>query len=232
MRRLNRKSTNSLLGGFQPDLWLSQQISRPAYRLQSDSFGELPPGPCFCYAKVPVQDVQRSQALVSAGFSVVETLVTYQKQPDRDGVIVPGLREARAGDSKRVQEIAGGAFRFSRFHVDPGFGPAIANRIKAAWARNFFQGQRGHRMLVTEEQGTPAGFILLVEGTEVSAVDLIAVDPAFQGKGLGAALLLAAETKGRRMTAGTQKTNSPSCRMYEKCGYTAGPRELVFHLHR
>jgi len=232
MRRLNRKSTNSLLGGFQPDLWLSQQIGRPAYRMPPDSTDDLPPGPCFCYAKVPVQDVQRSQALASAGFLLVETLVTYQKQPSKDGVIDPRLREARVGDSKRVQEIAGGAFRFSRFHVDAGFGPPIANRIKAAWAGNYFQGQRGHRMLVAEEQGSLAGFILLVEGPKVTAVDLIAVDPAFQGRGLGAALLLAAETKGRRMTAGTQKTNLPSCRMYEKCGYTAGLRELVFHLHR
>ena len=232
MRRLNRKSTNSLLGGFQPDLWLSQIIGRPVYRVPPDSTGDLPPSPCFCYAKVPVQDVQRSQALASAGFLLVETLVTYQKQPSKDAGIDPRLREARSGDNKRVQQIAGCAFRFSRFHLDSGIGPATANRIKAAWAGNYFQGQRGHRMLVAEEQGCLAGFILLVEGPKFTAVDLIAVDPAFQGKGLGAALLLAAETKERRMTAGTQKTNLPSCRMYEKCGYTAGPRELVFHLHR
>jgi len=142
------------------------------------------------------------------------------------------LREARASDRKHVKQIAKSAFRFSRFHADPKFGSALASRIKAAWAANYFLGQRGHRMLVAEEQGCLAGFILLMERPEVTAVDLIAVDPAFQGKGLGAALLLAAETKGRRMTAGTQNTNLPSCRMYEKCGYTAGPRELVFHLHR
>lgn len=192
----------------------------------------MPSSPCFCYAKLPIEDVQRRQALMSAGFFLVETLVTYHKQPDRDGAIDPRLREARPEDSERVRQIAGCAFRFSRFHVDPGFGPAIGNRLKAAWAGNYFQGQRGHRMLVAEEQGSLAGFILLVEGSKVTAVDLIAVDPAFQGKGLGPALLLAAETKGRWMTAGTQETNLPSCRMYEKCGYKAGPGELVFHLHR
>ncbi len=87
-------------------------------------------------------------------------------------------------------------------------------------------------MLVTEESGNLTGFILLLEKPEGVVVDLIAVDPAFQGRGLGAALLLGAETKGHLVTAGTQKGNLLSCRMYQKCGYTLSKSEFVYHLHR
>lgn len=141
------------------------------------------------------------------------------------------LRQAWASDCERIKQIAECSFNFSRFHADPNFDADLANRIKGAWAKNFFQGQRGHRMLVAEERGRLCGFILLVEKPETTAVDLIAVDPAFQGRGLGKALLSAAERKGRRIFVGTQKANVVSCRMYKKCGYKVDKSESVFHFH-
>lgn len=220
------------MGSYQSDVWLSQQIAKPAYRIHEGSLGDLPPGPCFCYAKVPETDVRFARDLKFAGFIQVETLLTYLKQPSEDGTMDSRLREAQASDHKHVKKIAESAFRFSRFHADPKFGSALASRIKAAWAGNYFQGQRGHRMLVAEEQGCLAGFILLVEKPEVTTVDLIAVDPSFQGRGLGQALLSAAEKKGRRICAGTQAANQTSCRLYKKCGYRVDKSESVFHLHR
>lgn len=220
------------MGSWQPDVWLSQHIGRPAYRFHKGSLGDLPPGPCFCYAKVSETDTELSWGLKAAGFFLVETLLTFKKKPSKDGVMESRLREARASDCERVTRIAERSFRFSRFHADPNFNPDLANRIKAAWAGNFFRGQRGQRMLVAEERGHLCGFILLVENPQATAVDLIAVDPAFQGQGLGMALLSAAERKGRQILAGTQKANSASCRMYQKCGYTADKSESVFHFHR
>ena len=220
------------MGSWQPDVWLSQQIGRAAYRVQEGPLDDLPPGPCFCYAKVRKTDTELIQVLRSAGFYLVETLLTFVKKPSEDGVLDSRLREARASDCERVKQIAESSFRFSRFHADPKFDSALANRIKAAWAENFFQGQRGHRMLVAEERGHLCGFILLVEKPETTAVDLIAVDPAFQGRGVGQALLSAAERKGRRIFAGTQKANATSCRMYQKCGYTVDKSESVLHFHQ
>ncbi len=163
---------------------------------------------------------------------MVETSVIYQKQPSRVEAIDPRLREAQPADCKSVNQIANYSFLFSRFHADPGFEPTMGNRIKEAWAGNFFEGKRGHRMLVAEESKRLAGFILLLEKTDATVVDLIAVDPAFRGRGLGRALLLAAERKGRRIVAGTQQSNLPSCQMYLKCGYTVLKKEWVFHLHK
>lgn len=182
--------------------------------------------------RIPESEPQESQILKAAGFTQVETLLTYEKQPSEKAAADPRLREARPTDRERVKQIAGRSFRFSRFHVDPGFGPGAGNRIKEAWAENFFRGVRGDRMLVTEESGNLNGFILLLEKPEGAVVDLVAVDPAFQGKGVGTALLLGAETKGRRISAGTQQANLASCRLYQKCGYKVEKSEWVFHLHR
>jgi len=232
MPRRSRKLTNSPLVCFRPDAWLSQQIGKPAYRWQGITLNDLPPGPCFCYAKVPETNHQEKKVLEDAGFTLVETSVIYQKQVSQVEASDPRLREARAGDCERVKQIAGCSFRLSRFHVDPKFSPGAGNRIKEAWAGNFFRGARGDRMLVAEESGDLAGFILILKKPRGVVVDLVAVDPAFQGRGLGPALLLAAETKGCRITAGTQKANTSSCRMYEKCGYKPSKSELVYHLHR
>jgi ribosomal protein S18 acetylase RimI-like enzyme len=220
------------LGSFRPDVWLSQQIGKPAYALQNGSWDKLPQGPCFCYAKVARENAPLVTALESAGFIQVETSVTYQKQSLQEGRVDPRIRMAQANDRGRVETIAGVSFRLSRFHVDPGFAPGTGNRIKAAWVGNFFDGQRGDRLLVAEESNSLAGFILLVDNPKATAVDLIAVDPAFRGRGLGPLLLQAAEKKGCLIKAGTQKANLSSCRMYEKCGYMVAQKELVFHLHR
>lgn len=219
------------MGSFNPDVWLSQQIGKPAYCLQDDELRDLPPAPCFCYAKVDEANAQLGKSLESVGFVKVETLVTYYKQGSKDGAIDPRLRQAEPGDIAEVKKIANRSFRYSRFHSDSNFDPTVANRIKESWVTNFFEGKRGHRMLVTEETQGLAGFAILLERPEKTIVDLIAVDPAFRGRGHGKALLEAAEKKARKICAGTQKKNLISCNLYESCGYKLEKSEDVFHYH-
>lgn len=87
-------------------------------------------------------------------------------------------------------------------------------------------------MYVAIEGGRVAGFMLLLETPESIVVDLIAVDPEFQGRGLGRALLAAAASRDRIIFAGTQQANFSSCRLYEKNGFLISGEEFVYHLHR
>jgi len=220
------------LGPYQPDFWLAAQIGRSVYKFHASPKGELPPSPCFCYAKIPAQDQQLAKDLESEGFRQVETLETYEKIPKEDGASDPRVRPARPEDRRQVQQIARLSFRLSRFHADPALGFDVGNRLKEAWVGNFFEGLRGSRLLVAEVKSRLAGFILLVESPEAVQVDLIAVRNKFQGKGWGRILLTNAEKAGKKISAGTQRINAQAARMYTACGYRLAKAESVFHLHR
>ena len=114
--------------------------------------------------------------------------------------------------------------------MDSFVGPDLGAKIKSDWAKNFFHGLRGDRLLVVEEKKKPSGFILLIEGDERTVIDLVCVNPEKQGKGLGKALLQAAETPGKWIQAGTQEINHAARRMYEGLGYSV--RETCWVLHR
>src|SRR5881409_3151642 len=77
--------------------------------------------PLFAYARVDVADVARMQSLCDDGFRVVDVTVKYARTPawvqqTENGV---AIRSAAPADYDRVTDIAGTAFRYSRFHVDP-----------------------------------------------------------------------------------------------------------------
>jgi len=220
------------LDPIQLDVWLTKQIGKPAYRLHGPPGDGLPPAPSFCYAKISSDDRKFENCVKVLGFIQVETLRTYQKLPSLNAAPDPRIRLARPEDRPRVEQIARGSFRFSRFHADARFGQETGNRIKVAWVGNFFEGRRGDCLFVIVDKGSTAGFILLLETPHATVVDLIAVDPAFQGRGLGRALLGQAEKRGQRLIAGTQEANLPSCLLYESSGFFVEKTEGVFHLHR
>lgn len=116
---------------------------------------------------------------------------------------------------------------------------ATADAIKRAWAGNFFEGRRGDGMLVAEHEGRLAGFLQLLWGNDACLViDLIGVDPAFQGRGIGRGMILHAARHGtgcgpvpRSMQVGTQAANTPSVRLYESLGFRLASAQHVLHYH-
>ena len=145
------------------------------------------------------------------------------------------MRSASAEDRGAVESIAREGFASTRFHLDPSFPQTFANEIKAQWAGNFFSGQRGDAMLVAEaSDGAIAGFLqLLVRGPDL-VIDLIAVSEKWRGKGVGGAMIEAAEAQFEQCSqylVGTQLANAPSLRLYQSCGFSLKSGAYVFHFH-
>jgi len=210
---------------------LTIQLNRPVFRLADSGLSENQlPEKCFCYAKISTRNSESRENLEKVGFVVQETSLVYEKKGVRSAPPAWPVRSAKPEDEAVVCALAAAAFHASRFHVDPFVGPDLGVKIKSDWAKNFFRGLRGERLLVVEENEKPSGFILLIEQAERTVVDLICVDPAKQGKGLGKALLQAAETPGKWIQAGTQEINHLSRRLYEGLGYSV--RETCWVLHR
>ena len=243
MRNEVDKSTKT--DSLKPDAWLSDILGCPVWRAEAtadkESLSALQSdAQVFSYAKLDAGDIGYLSRLVDPGFRVVDTALTF------DGAIklpvpsvVDGARFALAKDREAVVSTAGSAFRFSRFHLDPLVPNAIADAIKSSWAANYFVGKRGDGMVVIERKSRVVGFLQLMWAPDRRLIiDLIGVDPAWQGQGLGREMILHAARHGTgdgrlpaTMMVGTQACNTPSVRLYESLGFRLRSAQYVLHYH-
>jgi ribosomal protein S18 acetylase RimI-like enzyme len=227
------------LPGFslERDDWLSGLLGRPAFRVltKRQSIADFPPGNFFATAKVAASEVTSAERLEDAGFRIVDTALTFTARaaeiPAQSGF---ELCLARSDDRASVGAIAREAFRFSRFHLDPSIPDAVARKIKATWAENFFDGRRGDAMIVAMADGELAGFLLLLRApSDRLVIDLIAVQARFRGRGIARAMIgwAAATMPAAEFVVGTQAANTPSVRLYESLGFRLSNAQLVLHCH-
>lgn len=222
--------------GFTPDPWLSERLGVAAFSLPNHAPGALTPAdlPAFVQAKVDGEARGRVEELVRAGYGLVETAITLEKDLARSSGSPEGVRFAVPEDEGSVRRIASSAFTQSRFHADPEVPKAVADRIKADWATNFFAGKRGTHMVVADGAVGAAGFLLLILRGEDLIIDLVAVEAASQGRGLGRKMLdFAAHHIGgpRRMIVGTQLHNLQSLAYYTGYGFRIVRSSYTLHRH-
>ena len=98
---------------------------------------------------------------------------------------------------------------------------------------------RRHEILIAEESGAPAGFLLLlydvpdeVTGTEQAFIAYTAVEPAARRRGAARALLEAAEAHARRDGIGyvslmVTDDNAAARGLYERAGYITERRMMT-----
>lgn len=198
------------------------------------------------YAKIDTTRIEVVKLLGAIGFYVVDVNVTFglDKQDAPPRVLPkPGSRcrigESQAKQHEEVLEIARSSFRYSRFHLDPLIPLEIANQIKHDWILNYLLKKRGEHLWVATVDGRAAGFLAVIAGNDAAkryhAIDLIGVAPAYQGQGIGQALMaffidfyLAPSDF---LQVGTQIANLPSIRLYQKCGFSLIKSAYVMHFH-
>lgn len=222
---------------LESDAWLGALLGRPAFHLAaaSDPAAFVVSAPAFIDAKSATSDVAKAAQLTDAGFRLIDTNV----QLDRPAGAIPAItvdatvRPARTGDCPGVEAVAAESFRHDRFHADPAIPPAVADRIKAAWAANFFAGRRGDRMIVAAGRSAILGFLQILDRKDMSVIDLIAVTPAAQGQGIAGAMIAHAIATGPSAAwrVGTQIANAASLRLYARLGFRIVASQYVFHRH-
>ena len=225
------------------DAWLSEFLARPAFRLTDlsgrDGMGALlAQQPMFVTAKCPVADIAAVGRLEDAGFRVIDAALTFDAVSLRADFAGKAVRFATPHDRAAVKAVAGRSFRYTRFHLDPALPDAIADRIKASWADNYFSGQRGDGMVVAEEGGKVVGFLQLLWAGDTLVIDLIAVASEAARRGLASAMIGFSAAHGTRdarrpasFKVGTQAANIASCRMYENLGFRLCASAFVLHHH-
>lgn len=236
--------------GLTYDAWLAEQLERPVFRIMPDfladpiaseggldAIEELRRPPVFAYARVPVEATDRARLLEQIGFRIVDAGVVLERAPMPVAHAERSLelRQAEPDDEAAVVALARRSFTCSRFHLDGSIGPAIADRIKGEWSRSFFRGGRGDTMSLAVVDGSLAGFLLAINGSDgVMTIDLVAVDEQHRGCGIAGTLTAFAQSQhpgARRLRAGTQLANLEALRCYQRLGFEIVRAEYVLHFH-
>ena len=177
------------------------------------------------------------QMLERNGFHYVGGLVTLRIPPEglkREGLVskdgIP-LRPAEKKDLGPLKVIAREAFREGRFYHEPGLKKGAAQIIYGEWAKNMLNYADEVRVAGKK----PLGFVSLKKDVSNKRIwiDLIAVSPTAQSKGIGA--LLAAESrkaalrqKGWDLGVKTEPENLGALRFYLKNGFALESFQLDY----
>lgn len=235
------------------DPWLANIFQRNVYRLDFDESGleknklqedrtyrelkEIQANPVFIHTKVPTTSLIACRFLEKMGFKLMDTNVVFDKPvaPTSKSHGNCALRFAVPEDREQVAELARRNFTFSRFHLDDTIPKAIADKIMAEWAGNFFSGSRGDKMVVALMGEKIVGFTqLLRRGEKTTVIDLIGVDKGQRQKGIASDMIAFAESQCPdcdHILVGSQVANIPSMRLYEKMGFRIFVSRYVFHYH-
>lgn len=138
---------------------------------------------------------------------------------------------------ERLMQLAIQSGLYSRFNVDERIGKENFERMYSLWMQNSLRKQIAFEVLISETEGEVSGFVTLGEKNGRGDIGIIAVDIHFRGRGIGKALMLAAEHAFAGMGYSTaqvvtQGANIPAIKLYESCGYTVDTVEYYYHLWR
>ncbi len=177
----------------------------------------------------------------AVGFRIIESFLTFGRKTAGEIPFNGGsdfhVRLAQPEEMETVAAIAYHAFQSFRLRVDPQIPESRARHSRREWVRNGFKG-RAEAIYVAESENRLVGFALLRSkiGTEkVGEIELIAVDPAFHGRGIGKALVAEAirhyQGKTSEIQVGTQAKNLQAIGLYTRMGFSVVRSELSFHRH-
>ena len=209
----------------------------------------------FLSVRLPEGAIAALHAVEAVGFRIIESFLTFGRKTDGEIPFNGGsdfhvrlaqpVENSRNGDEmETVASIAYRAFHSFRLRVDPQIPESRARHSRREWVRNGFKG-RAEAIYVAEsanglrsESPKPVGFALLrsKSGPEkIGEIELIAVDPAFHGRGIGKALVAEAirhyQGKTSEIQVGTQAKNLQAIGLYTRMGFSVVRSELSFHRH-
>lgn len=221
-------------------------------RRAKESSSEWQQRSLFVDAKVETAHVDQVQILSSLGMQVVDVNVTSELRSDRttlsdlpepSEIRIQRIESGCGYDHASVLDVASSAFRFSRFHLDPNIPNRQADAVKREWIHNALLGNRGDSVWIAMDGDRVVGFLSSVLASHhdksseegIAVIDLIAVDPAAQGNGIGRHLTNAFfhhyKPRFNRFRVGTQVANLPALRLYQSMGFQPIASTYVFHGH-
>ncbi len=229
------------VGGLWAEGDYAEQCSRLKMVLRACIADAEGHGVRFLSTRLPEGALAALHAVEAVGFRIIESFLTFGRQTADEIPFVSKsdfyIRLAQPGEMETVAAIAYRAFESFRLRVDPQITELRARHSRREWVRNGFKG-RAEAIYVAEVEQELVGFVLLRskrEAEKVGEIELIAVEPAFHGRGIGKALVTEAirhyQGQTSEIQVGTQAKNLRAVGLYTRMGFSVIRSELSFHRH-
>lgn len=186
---------------------------------------------CFCN--------DESQERIADQFGqLVDKKVTFYKRFNLDSPFLQSeMVEEYMSDepTEKLYDLAIQSGVYSRFNVDSKLPREKFEELYRIWIKNSTNKTKAFKVYVAKQGEQIVGMITLGQKGDRADIGLLAVDSNYRGKGIGRALMNAAEKEfiAKDFKDGqvvTQKNNTPACGLYESCGYTAEKIESIYHI--
>lgn len=170
-------------------------------------------------------------------FHLVDIRVTMEKEIETPVVKTKNtsmiLRPAIPNDVPLLRKIAAKNHRFSRFYYDGNFPVELCDKFYETWIENSCN-NFADAVIVADVDGFPAGYITCSLTNQTGQIGLLGIEPSFQGKGIGNALLNGSlrwfTGQGVKKTVVvTQGRNISAQRLYQKNGFITADIKLWYH---
>ena len=170
--------------------------------------------------------------------SLVSTRVPLIKKINTVTEIHPNisLYDKLPPDEKLIS-LAQLAGRQGRFGMDPRISENIFNKIFENWIINSINKKMADEVIVYKDNEIIVGFATIKIDGDKGYGPLLAVDRAFEGKGVSFALMRAVETRliehgCEYLLSGTQEKNKKALAAFSRFGIESKTPEYVYHLWR
>lgn len=192
-------------------------------------------GYAYVTYRLPAGDLAKIWGAESVGLRLVDEIVDHTvtlTDPHRPRLTAKyPARIVSENDIPALQRIAGHAFTYTRFAVDPFFS-ADANRVfHEAWIANLVRGL-AQAVLAVDVGGQTVGFVACAGDRSEGRIPLIGVDASTRGQGIGESLIASAldwfaSAQFDHVHIRTQVTNTPALALYAKAGFRITSAEVT-----
>ena len=192
--------------------------------------------------RVPTTNLNGVQLALEHGAILADTLVYFEAEvvEPKPVKLYKGLRHRMLGpqDALKVAALAKLAFKdyVGHYHADPKLSREAADEAYVSWAYRSCEGRPVADAIIGIENGNDEmiGFITLKRYGELATIELNAVSPLYQRRGIytglvGLSMYWAAQHSCRRISVSTQLNNVSVQKVW--CRYGFEPARSYYTLH-
>ena len=194
-------------------------------------------------ARCSTNELASAQAMESAGFLLMDTLVYYKRSlVDRSIPEDPGeirVRPIRPGEEEAVRAVAADSFRgyYGHYHADPRLDRATCDEVYTSWAlRSCTSKEVADQVLVAVEDSKVLAFITIrLDSRGQGETVLSGVAPAAHRRGIYRSLMIRSMAwcklhGAEHLITSTQLNNTATQKVWVRLGFE--PHETFYTFHK